>query len=106
MLVTEEKAKGGRRKCDFPSASKQSYALALQEQIAEQKLKQATQKTVGCVCCLGCALIAIASKRIKHLLGPITDVVVLGYQPTSYIFDQIVTFVVINPPDTYRLLPR
>jgi hypothetical protein len=39
----EEKAKGGRRKCDLPPASKQSYALALQEQIAEHKLKQATQ---------------------------------------------------------------
>jgi hypothetical protein len=39
LLSTEPESAKGRRKCDLPVHSKQSYALALQEQIARRKAK-------------------------------------------------------------------
>lgn len=40
LHVQEDSPRGGRRKCDMPAATKESYALALQEQIAERKAQR------------------------------------------------------------------
>jgi len=43
----DDTPKAGRRKLDLPAKDKKSYALALQEQIAERKAQQESEKNAG-----------------------------------------------------------